>query len=110
MAKLNKEQRKARDEIRFRERVEQRRENCEDVVAYAIANGRAYKFLTNDEKEELRTRRAERNARLDAKMDLDLDISGVMLLALKDNEDPDGPEAQAAIRKLKSDFKKAFPA
>ena len=34
---------------------------------------------------------------------------GVILLALKDKEDQDGPEAQAAIRKLKADFKKAFP-
>lgn len=109
MSRLNKEQRKVSDEIRLREGVEQLRESGEDVVAYALANGRAYKFLTDDEKEELRTRRAERSARLDAKMDLDLSVAGVMLRALKDNEDPDGPEAQAAIRKLRADFKKAFP-
>lgn len=108
MSKLNKEQRKARDKIRFRERTEQRRESGEDVVAYALNNAKAYKFLTNDEKEEFHARRVDRNARLDAKMDLDLSIASVMLHALKDNEDPDGPAAQAEIRKLKADFKKKF--
>ncbi len=68
MPRLSKEQRKARDEARFRERVEQRRADGSDVVAYALANGRAYKFLTDSEKAELRTRRAERKARSDAKV------------------------------------------
>lgn len=67
MPRLNREQRKARDEARFRERVERRRADGADVVAYALANGRAYKFLTKDERRELRTRRAARKARSDAK-------------------------------------------
>ena len=68
MAKLDKEQRKARKDARFRERVEQRRANGSDVVAYALINSRAYKFLTDSEKEELHVRRAERKARRDAKV------------------------------------------
>ncbi len=67
MPRLNTEQRRARDEARFRERVERRREEGADVVAYALANGRACKFLTKDERRELRTRRAERKARTEAK-------------------------------------------
>ena len=39
-----------------------------------------------------------------------LSIAQVRLYALKDNEDPDGLAVRAAIRKLKADFKKAFPA
>ena len=68
MAKLDKEQRKARKDARFRERVEQRRANGSDVVAYALINSRAYKFLTDSEKEELRVRRAARKARRDARV------------------------------------------
>lgn len=68
MPRLNKEQRKARNEARFRERVEQQRSNGSDVVAYALANARACKFLTDGEREELRARRAERKARRDAKV------------------------------------------
>ncbi|MYA88934.1 MAG: DNA polymerase III subunit epsilon, partial [Boseongicola sp. SB0662_bin_57] len=41
MAKLDKEQRKTRKDARFRERVEQRRANGSDVVAYALINSRA---------------------------------------------------------------------
>ncbi|MXX88624.1 MAG: hypothetical protein F4213_10320 [Boseongicola sp. SB0677_bin_26] len=68
MAKLDKEQRKARKDARFRERVEQRRANGSDVVAYALINSRAYRFLTDSEREELRVRRAERKARRDARL------------------------------------------
>ena len=49
MPKLNKEQRKARDDRRLRERVEQRRKSGEDVVAYALANGKAYRFLSSSQ-------------------------------------------------------------
>ncbi|WP_196223229.1 hypothetical protein [Roseibium sp. RKSG952] len=107
---LNKEGRKARDDARFRERVEQKRESGEDVVAYALANGKAYKFLTAREKEELKFRRIRCNARQDARMDLDLAIASVMLRALKDGVDPDGPETKATIKELKAQFRKDFPA
>ena len=68
MPRPDKEQRKARNDARFRERVEQRRADGSDVVAYALANSRACKFLTDGEKEELRVRRAERKACRDAKV------------------------------------------
>jgi len=50
-----------------------------------------------------------REARLDARMKLDLAIAEVMLRALRNDQDPDGPEAKGEISKLKSDFKKRFP-
>lgn len=110
MAKLSKEQRRARDDTRVRERLQERRENGFDVVAYALANRRAYWFLTEEEKHELRARQERSNARLNAERNLELAIADVMLRAMKDNTDPYGAEAQAIIRKLKSDFRKAFPA
>ena len=56
MSKLNAEERKARDNERFSQRVDERRVKGEDVVAYALANKKAYKFLTKDEKYELKQR------------------------------------------------------
>ncbi|GGI69536.1 hypothetical protein GCM10007978_04270 [Shewanella hanedai] len=56
MSKLNAEERKARDNERFSQRVDERRTKGEDVVAYALANKKAYKFLTKDEKFELKQR------------------------------------------------------
>lgn len=51
----------------------------------------------------------QREARLDAKMKLDLAVAEVMLHALRNDQDPDGPEAKSAINNLKSDFRKRFP-
>jgi len=56
MSKLNAEERKARDNERFSQRVDERRVKGEDVVAYALANKKAYKFLTKDERYELKQR------------------------------------------------------
>ncbi|MEC4725563.1 DNA polymerase III subunit epsilon [Shewanella sp. D64] len=56
MSKLNAEERKARDNERFSQRVDERRVKGEDVVAYALANKKAYKFLTKPEKHELKQR------------------------------------------------------
>ena len=56
MSRLNAEERKARDNERFSQRVDERRVKGEDVVAYALANKKAYKFLTKDEKYELKQR------------------------------------------------------
>ena len=56
MSKLNVEERKARDNERFSQRVDERRVKGEDVVAYALANKKAYKFLTKDERYELKQR------------------------------------------------------
>lgn len=58
MSKLNAEERKARDNERFSQRVDERRVKGEDVVAYALANKKAYKFLTKPEKHELKQRQA----------------------------------------------------
>ena len=58
MSKLNAEERKARDNERFSQRVDERRVKGEDVVAYALANEKAYKFLTKPEKYELKQRQA----------------------------------------------------
>jgi len=56
MSKLNAEERKARDNERFSQRVDERRVKGEDVIAYALANKKAYKFLTKDERYELKQR------------------------------------------------------
>lgn len=58
MSKLNAEERKARDNDRFSKRVDERRVKGEDVVAYALANEKAFKFLTKDEKHSLKERQA----------------------------------------------------
>ncbi|MEZ8195251.1 DNA polymerase III subunit epsilon [Vibrio cortegadensis] len=58
MSKLNAGQRKARDDERFSQRVNERREKGEDVVAYALGNKKAVKFLTKSEKKNLKERRA----------------------------------------------------
>ncbi|MBU2972271.1 DNA polymerase III subunit epsilon [Pseudoalteromonas sp. C2R02] len=56
MSKLNAQERKDRDNARFSQRVDERRVKGEDVVAYALANKKAYKFLTKDEKYNLKQR------------------------------------------------------
>ena len=56
MSKLNAQERKDRDNARFSQRVDERRVKGEDVVAYALANKKAYKFLTKDEKYDLKQR------------------------------------------------------
>lgn len=53
MSKLNAKQRSERDNLRFAERVSERRENGGDVVGYALKNGKARKFLTETEKKDL---------------------------------------------------------
>lgn len=58
MSKLNAEERKARDNERFSQRVDERRVKGEDVVAYALANKKAFKFLTKAEKHSLKERQA----------------------------------------------------
>ncbi|MPY25034.1 DNA polymerase III subunit epsilon [Shewanella psychropiezotolerans] len=58
MNKLNAEERKARDNERFSQRVDERRVKGEDVVAYALANKKAFKFLTKSEKHSLKERQA----------------------------------------------------
>lgn len=58
MSKLTSAERKARDNERFSQRVNERREKGEDVVAYALANKKAVKFLTKSEKKALNVRKA----------------------------------------------------
>ena len=58
MSKLTSAERKARDNERFSQRVSERREKGEDVVAYALANKKAVKFLTKSEKKALNERKA----------------------------------------------------
>lgn len=57
MPRLNKEQRIARDYERLLARVDEKRSAGLDVVACALANGRAYKHLTDAEKSECKTRK-----------------------------------------------------
>ncbi|MGS0680363.1 DNA polymerase III subunit epsilon [Shewanella sp. 125m-7] len=74
MKKLNAEERKARDNARFAQRVDERRVNGEDVVAYALANKKAFKFLTKAERYSLKERQAEvlEEAKTKAKQQLEL--------------------------------------
>lgn len=74
MSKLNAEQRKARDNERFSQRVDERRVKGEDVVAYALANDKAYKFLTKLEKHSLKERQAQlvEETKLKAQQDIKL--------------------------------------
>ena len=58
MSKLTSAERKARDNERFSQRVNERREKSEDVVAYALVNKKAVKFLTKSEKKALNERKA----------------------------------------------------
>ncbi|MCR9909980.1 DNA polymerase III subunit epsilon [Vibrio campbellii] len=58
MSKLTSAERKARDNERFSQRVNERREKGEDVVAYALASKKAVKFLTKSEKKALNERKA----------------------------------------------------
>ncbi|RJX69390.1 DNA polymerase III subunit epsilon [Vibrio sinensis] len=58
MSKLTAEQRKARDDERFSQRVSERREKGEDVIAYALTTKKAVKFLTKSEKRALNERKA----------------------------------------------------
>lgn len=45
MSKLSSAERKARDNERFSQRVSERREKGEDIVAYALTNKKAVKFF-----------------------------------------------------------------
>ncbi|ANS85228.1 DNA polymerase III subunit epsilon [Vibrio scophthalmi] len=58
MSKLSSAERKARDNERFSQRVSERREKGEDIVAYALTNKKAVKFLTKSEKKALNERKA----------------------------------------------------
>ncbi|PMM88081.1 DNA polymerase III subunit epsilon [Vibrio breoganii] len=58
MSKLSSAERKARDNERFSQRVNERREKGEDVVAYALTNKKAVKFLTKLEKKAMNERKA----------------------------------------------------
>ncbi|PMH43210.1 DNA polymerase III subunit epsilon [Vibrio sp. 10N.286.49.B3] len=60
MSKLTAVERKARDDERFSQRVTERREKGEDVIAYALATKKAVKFLTKSEKKELQARKIAR--------------------------------------------------
>ncbi|MCJ2376092.1 DNA polymerase III subunit epsilon [Vibrio sp. ZSDZ34] len=58
MSKLTAQERKARDDERFSQRVSERREKGEDVVAYALTTKKAVKFLTKSERRNLNERKA----------------------------------------------------
>lgn len=58
MSKLTAAERRARDKERFSQRVTERREKGDDVVAYALTNKKAAKFLTKSEKADLKERKA----------------------------------------------------
>lgn len=64
MSKLSSAERKARDNERFSQRVNERREKGEDIVAYALSNKKAVKFLTKSEKKALNERKAAQKEEL----------------------------------------------
>ncbi|WP_261817057.1 DNA polymerase III subunit epsilon [Vibrio gallicus] len=67
MSKLSSAERKARDHERFSQRVNERREKGEDIVAYALSNKKALKFLTKSEKKALNERKAAVKKELEQK-------------------------------------------
>ena len=71
----------------------------------ALACGKADEFLTPDERAALRVQRVERKERAEARQ-LEQDSVQVMLYALKNGLDPDGPEAQAEIEGLRAAYNK----
>ena len=73
MSKLNAEQRKARDDERFSQRVAERREKGEDVVAYALTTKKAVKFLTKSEKSDLKERKVARQEEIRLKEQQELE-------------------------------------
>ncbi|MGF1685404.1 DNA polymerase III subunit epsilon [Photobacterium japonica] len=73
MSKLTAEQRKARDDERFSQRVTERREKGEDVVAYALATKKAVKFLTKSERRELNERKIARQEEIKIKEEAELE-------------------------------------
>ncbi|EDK30496.1 hypothetical protein VSWAT3_18053 [Vibrionales bacterium SWAT-3] len=64
MSKLTSAERKARDNERFSQRVNERREKGEDVAAYALTNKKAVKFLTKSEKKHLNEMKIARQEEL----------------------------------------------
>lgn len=73
MSKLNAEQRKARDDERFSQRVSERRDKGEDVVLYALTNKKAVKFLTKSEKNDLKERKRVRQEEIELKEQQELE-------------------------------------
>jgi ABC-type branched-subunit amino acid transport system substrate-binding protein len=73
MSKLTAAERKARDDERFSQRVTERREKGEDVVAYALTTKKAVKFLTKSEKNELKERQLARQEELKLKEQQELE-------------------------------------
>lgn len=67
MSKLSSAERKARDNERFSQRVNERREKGEDIVAYALSNKKAIKFLTKSEKKALNERKVAIKKELELK-------------------------------------------
>ena len=101
-SKLSKEERRARDRARVKERVTIKRDEREwGAVLYALARGAAYRYLTDAEKEEFDRRKKLAERKREARESLDLDIQRELLWALKDGEDLDGDEVQSRIWKLK---------
>jgi pyruvate/oxaloacetate carboxyltransferase len=72
MSKLSSAERKARDNERFSQRVNERREKGEDIVAYALSNKKALKFLTKSEKKALNERKAAAQEELKLKEEEEL--------------------------------------
>lgn len=86
MSKLTSAERKARDNERFSQRVSERREKGEDVVAYALANKKAVKFLTKSEKKALNERKATLQEELKLKEQEELGRIEQSFIVEEDNE------------------------
>ncbi|CAH1534997.1 conserved hypothetical protein [Vibrio rotiferianus] len=87
MSKLSSAERKARDNERFSQRVSERREKGEDVVAYALANKKAVKFLTKSEKKALNERKATLQEELKQKEQEELRRIELSFIVEEDNEE-----------------------
>ncbi|CAE6892045.1 hypothetical protein ACOMICROBIO_NCLOACGD_00965 [Vibrio sp. B1ASS3] len=86
MSELTSAERKARDNERFSQRVNERREKGEDVVAYALANKKAVKFLTKSEKKALNERKATLQEELKLKEQEELRRIEQSFIVEEDNE------------------------
>jgi len=87
MSKLTSAERKARDNERFSQRVNERREKGEDVVAYALANKKAVKFLIKSEKKALNERKATLQEELKLKEQAELRRIEQSFIVEEDNEE-----------------------
>jgi hypothetical protein len=70
-------------------------------VLYALAMNAAFRYLTDDEKDEFRRRKKIIDAKREIKTSLIEDERDLWLKAFREGADPESPQAQAQIRSLR---------